>query len=159
MAKDYGFDPREADLKFFKPLQAVEITDHIRGRPIKTHHTTRDYTSQIISGSFSRLITVGDLFVQMLDEPDNCGGMHHVIEAWENHAEYYVEDIIESVEKSQTDIVKVRAGYILTERIEVQDARVDGWKRFAQRGGSRRLNPSGPYKPVFSEDWMISIND
>ncbi|MGU3594103.1 hypothetical protein ACLBYF_33910, partial [Methylobacterium brachiatum] len=124
----------------------------------RMHHTTRNYRSQKIAESFARLIEIGDLFVQMLDNPELCGGMNHVIETWENHSDIYLDAIVSAVEDAPTDIIRIRAGYILSERIGVYDPRIESWKRFAQRGGSRKLDPSSPYEAVFSEDWMISLN-
>jgi hypothetical protein len=158
MKSDYGFDPREADLDYFKPLQAIEIPDPLRGRATRVRHTTRPYHSHPVTESFTRLIEVGDLFVQMLDDPDLCGGMGHVLDTWEEHAETYLDPIIAAVEEAPTNIIKVRAGHILSERLGISDPRIEAWKRFAQRGGSRKLDPAGPYKPVFSDDWMISLN-
>jgi hypothetical protein len=158
MSEDYGFDPREADLSYFKPLQAIDVPDRLRSRTSKVRHTVRVYRSQPVSEGFSRLIDIGDLFVQMLDDPELCGGMAHVLDIWEEHAETYFETIINSVEEAPTDIIRVRAGYILSEHLGINDNRVEAWKRFAQRGGSRKLDPSGPYKPVFSAAWMISLN-
>ncbi len=158
MREDYGFDPKEADLSYFKPLQAIDIPTSLRGRDTRVRHTKRTYHSQMLAEGVARLITVGDLFVQMLDDPELCGGMAHVLETWEEHAENYLDLIITAVEEAPTNIIRVRAGYILAERLGLRDPRIDAWKRFAQRGGSRKLDPSSPYEPVFSEDWMISLN-
>lgn len=159
MTEDYGFDPREADLSYFKPLQAITIPSILRGRPVKTRHTTRDYNTISESDGFVKSIDIGDLFVQMLDDPELCGGMAHIIEVWEENAEIYLDNIVAAVDSASTDIIRVRAGYILSERVGISDDRIDAWERFAQRGGSRKLDPSSPYRDVFSERWMISIND
>ena len=80
------------------------------------------------------------------------------LEIWDYHAEIYLQEIIAAVNDYASSIVKVRAGYILTERMGLSDSRIEAWKRFAQRGGSRKLDPSRPYAPTFSEAWMLSLN-
>lgn len=109
-------------------------------------------------GQRTRVASVGDAFANTLAEPGLYGGMAEVLLIWERHAGAYLEAIIRAVEATDAKIVKVRAGHILTERLDIQDPRIDAWRSCAQRGGSRRLDPDAPYRPVFSEDWMISIN-
>jgi flavin-binding protein dodecin len=84
--------------------------------------------------------------------------MGHVLDVWDRAAEPWTNEIIEAVDGAESKIDKVRAGYILEERLEIDDARVRAWKAFAQRGGSRKLDPEAPYAPAFSETWMISLN-
>jgi hypothetical protein len=157
--QDYGFDPADADLKYFVPLTLPKFPERLRDREITVHRPKTEYPLQPISDSFARIIEVGNLFVQTLEAPDLCGGIEHVLEVWDEHADTsYLELIILAVNEAPSAIVKVRAGYILTERLQIADPRIEAWKRFAQRGGSRKLDPSKPYAPTFSEAWMLSLN-
>ena len=94
----------------------------------------------------------------MLTEPGLCGGTRHVLDVWEKEAELWVEEIIKAVDQLDSKIAKVRAGYILTEVMDIDHPTIHNWEQYAQRGGSRKLDPDAEYAPVFSEKWMISIN-
>lgn len=156
---DFGFDPDEADLKYFRDLREIKIPEKVRGRKIHVTHSKKIYNSINISESKSRIIDIGDLFVQTIDDFELCGGMAHVIEVWEESAENHADNIINAISSNQTTaIVKVRAGYILNEIVGIHNSRIDSWTKYAQRGGSRRLDTSKPYAENFSEKWMISIN-
>ena len=109
-------------------------------------------------GSEVRLSTIGQTFLDMLQRPDLCGGMSHVLDAWEEHAEIYLDEIVAAVDTATSGIVKSRAGYILEERLGLHHRGMEPWKAFAQRGGSRKLDPAQDFAPTFSETWMISLN-
>lgn len=156
LLEDFG-SPENPD-DYHPPLKQLVWPPKIRGRDVTLHKTVRSPTIKQIRGSHARIASVGEVFVQMLDRPELCGGMEHVIEVWENSAKTYIEEIITAVSASEEGIVKVRAGYLLEERLGVSDARLVAWTRFAQRGGSRKLDPRADYLPRHSEKWMISIN-
>ena len=156
--EDYGFDIAEAKLRYFVNLLPPKSPPTLRGRPLDVHRVKQMPRTQAVADGFARIVEIGDLFVQMLTDPELCGGMRHVLETWEEHAETYLDFIIDAVSNSSSPIAHVRAGYILAERMEISDPRVELWKKYAQRGGSRRLDPSAPYEPIFSESWMISLN-
>lgn len=105
-----------------------------------------------------RVSSIGRTFLDMLRNPELCGGMPHVIEVYEEHAERYLRLITDEIDKHGQPIDKVRAGYILEERLHLENEVIKGWKQFAQRGGSRKLDPSNEYEPEWSDNWLLSIN-
>ena len=157
MKKDHGEDilSRHNDIV---PLSLVHHPGTVRGRPIDEYRTDYMGVSIQIRGTLARITTIGQTFVDMLDQPSRCGGMLHVVDVWREHALTHLNEIIPFIHGARTAITKVRAGYILTEVLNVDDPRVSAWKRFAMRGGSRVLDPSKPYAPTYSEAWQISIN-
>lgn len=111
-----------------------------------------------IRSPYIRVAMVGRVFLDMVREPDNCGGMQHVVEAYREYGLQYLSLILEEIDRRGKPIEKVRAGYLLETVCRIQHPRIDGWKDFAQRGGSRMLDPQGEYAPTFSEAWKLSIN-
>lgn len=139
-------------------LHRYGFKDKLRRRPVVIHETRHPAAPLPLSGEQTRIAAIGDTFADTLGEPALCGGMRHVLEVWDRHAEEWIDAIIEAVDRSKSKIVKVRAGHILSERLGIQDERIGAWLAFAQRGGSRKLDPEAPYAPVFSEPWMLSLN-
>ena len=139
-------------------LQGMSHPHRVRKTSIDVYETNHPGGWIHIRSSQARISTIGQTFMDMLEEPARCGGMPHVIDVWQNHVRIYLEEVVAAVEKSSSSIAKVRAGYLLDEVLKIRDPRVLSWRRHAQRGGSRRLDPSKPYAPRFSEAWMISIN-
>lgn len=106
-----------------------------------------------------RLATVGQTFLDMLQRPELCGGMSHVLEVCDVFAEHWRDEIIAAVNTCNKKVVRCRAGYILEERLGIRHKAIDQWKATApQRGGNCKLDPSRDYAPTFSEAWMLSLN-
>lgn len=154
MIRDLGGPPDSEH----PPLLRLGFKGVLRRRPVTFHESSHPAQPVEIRGEQTRITSVGRTFGDMLSEPALCGGIHHVIDIWERHAEQWASQIIEEVDKFESKMVKVRAGYLLSEVLDIEDARIDGWEQFAQRGGSRKLNPDAPYAPTYSERWMISLN-
>lgn len=132
--------------------------DKVRRRQVIVHETRHPAVPTTVSGERTRITDVGRTFADMLDTPELCGGMRHVLDIWENQALNWSNAIIAGVDSLDSKIAKVRAGYIFTERLGLEDERIARWEAFAQRGGSRKLDPDSAYVPTFSERWMLSIN-
>lgn len=140
------------------PLGIVGHPSRVRGRIVRTYESKTAGAFLINRGSNARLSTIGQTFLDMLQKPGLCGGMPHVLEAWEEHAETYLDDIVKAVDTAKSRLVKSRAGYILEERLGLYHRGIEHWKAFGQRGSSRKLDPSRDFAPTFSETWMISLN-
>ncbi|MGM7448008.1 UNVERIFIED_ORG: hypothetical protein DFO82_1316 [Idiomarina abyssalis] len=111
-----------------------------------------------VRGRNFRVSTVGRTFLDMLRNPELCGGMNHVIDVFSEFANQYLRLITDEIDANGRAIDKVRAGYILDEVVGVKNETVASWVHFAQRGGSRKLDHSTEYIPQWSDKWCISIN-
>lgn len=111
-----------------------------------------------IQGRLLRVSSLGRTFLDMLRNPELCGGMAHVIETFENYASIYVRLIVEEIDRHGGSIDKVRAGYLLNEKLGLQHELIEKWRAYVQRGGSRKLDPSAEYIPQWSDQWCISLN-
>lgn len=111
-----------------------------------------------VQGRCLRVSTIGRTFLEMLREPDLCGGISHVLDVFDQYGPRYLKLITDEVDRHGTKIDKVRAGYILDERMGMTEPRIDAWRELTQRGGSRKLYARNPYSSEYSERWCLSIN-
>jgi predicted transcriptional regulator of viral defense system len=153
IAQDYPGENAE-----HPPLLHIRFREKLRQRRVVVHETSHPAKPVEVRGESTRISPIGRTFVDMLAEPALCGGIHHVLEIWAREASGWLEDIIQAVDLYEVKLVKVRAGYILSERLGLNDPRIEAWAAFAQRGGSQKLDPDSAYAPTFSERWMISLN-
>ena len=142
------------------PSTIISHPARVRRRAIQMYESKTAGKFLKIRGEEARISTIGQTFLDMLQRPDLCGGMPHTLNVWEEHAETYFEEVVAAVDSASSGIVKSRAGYILEEHLRpgLTNPRIDSWRSFAQRGGSRRLDPAKDYAATYSERWMISLN-
>ena len=105
-----------------------------------------------------RVTGIGRTFLDMIQRPDLCGGIRHVIEVFEEHAHSHIASIVNEISANGGKIDRVRAGYILNDRCGIELPEIDAWRVDAARGGSRKLDAHAEYASVFSEKWSLSIN-
>lgn len=150
-----------------------EYTDYLntrlphlqRSRPEKILGKSVHQVNSIHLGAFRhikeqqvRVATRGRTFLDMLRDPQLCGGISHVLETFREHAQPSLRLILDEIDQHGKPIDKVRAGWILEYLCHLNDARIDAWTAFAQRGGSRKLDATAEYSSDFSERWALSIN-
>ncbi|ASF48540.1 hypothetical protein [Methylovulum psychrotolerans] len=138
-----------------------------RLRLIKIHRKTLNIHSTVhcdpgsyvnVQGRFLRVSTIGRTFLDMIREPDLCGGIYHVLDIYAEHASRYLRLIVDVIDRHGSKIDKVRAGYILGERLGLAHPAIENWHTLVQRGGSQKLHAKSAYSPNFSEKWCLSIN-
>lgn len=105
-----------------------------------------------------RVSSIGRTFLDMLKMPDFCGGIYHVLDVYKENAEQYLKLITDEIEQHGNAIDKVKAGYVLEERLGLSNETINSWSKYAQRGGSRKLVAKNSYSERFSEKWQLSIN-
>jgi predicted transcriptional regulator of viral defense system len=111
-----------------------------------------------VRGRSLRVSTIGRTFLDMLRNPDLCGGINHILDIFHEYGKKYLRLITDDIDKNGEPIDKVRAGYILDERLGIDNEIVNSWSSLAQRGGSRKLDSSSEYSPEWSDKWQISLN-
>lgn len=111
-------------------------------------------------GGAIRIATVSRCFLDMVREPELCGGIDHVIEVFEEHGPHHVEGILGEVDHHGNKIEQARAGYLLelADSSLSADPTLERWAAVVSRGGSRKLDPSADYADSYSERWALSIN-
>jgi len=148
----YPLPPKRVQLK------NIQHPDKVREIPLHVFDSKNVGAYVRIPDTSTRIATIGQTFLDMLQHPRQCGGMPHVLDIYEEHAHHWTDEIVNAVETCSSNLVKSRAGYILEERLGFSDRRIESWKSFTQRGGSRKLDPQKNYSPIYSETWMISVN-
>lgn len=151
---------QELDFEGVAPavIQRVK-TQKISGRRIEFHGKKSFSNVREQSGSGGvRVSSLGRTYLEMLKEPEWCGGFGHVLSVFEEYAQNDLPLIVREIDKHGNSMDKARAGYILEERMGLSHTAIQKWKDKVQRGGSRKLVASEPYVNIYSEAWCISIN-
>lgn len=137
---------------------------HFKGpvlsRSVVRHEETKWAESNFSTADSVRVSTIGRTYLDMIRQPSRCGGIHHVIECFDEHGRRHRNMILREVNKHGAKIDKSRVGYIFDERLGVKDSpTINEWlETSVQRGGSRKLDAEGEYAPVYSERWCLSLN-
>jgi len=130
----------------------------IFNRPIQIRKTKDDIPITKIRNSPLRVITVGKTFVDMLRDPNMCGGEDHVLDVFINEAPRFQNEIIRYVDRNGRAIDKSRIGFIFDKILGIKGPKIEQWKQEQVRGGSKKLSPNFPFSSIFDEGWCLSIN-
>lgn len=159
MEKDLGGPEKFLNYQLTRmPLLGRLGVSKIRGKSLSCYSSLHLGAFISLRDSPLRVSTVGRTFLDMIREPDLCGGIYHVVEVYSEHAKRNLQLIVDEIDRHGTNIDKVRAGYLLEERLGLTRPAIEGWAKFAQRGGSSKLYAGEAYSPAYSEKWCLSIN-
>ena len=157
-------------LKFYTHLEEYEyvlkykyysIPEELQGVKTNIFTSNRICMNPTKSEHYTRVSNIARCFIDMVQEPELCGGIYHVVESIEANAKIFLEEIINYVEENSEipKIAIVRLGYILEEICNIKDKRIIDWQKYGQRGGSRKLFADNKYNgQKISEKWKLSIN-
>ena len=157
MSKDLGETMTAYIQDGWPKLVRIEISK-INGRPVNRYASIHQGAFKTIKDRPLRVSTIGRTFLDMLRRPDLCGGIHHILDIFEEFGGRYLGLIADEIDRHGKNIDKVRAGYILEEHCGLQSERLEAWLQYARRGGSQKLDPSGEYCETYSERWCLSLN-
>lgn len=132
----------------------------IEGVPIRWHRLDKYFGFSEYSprGYPIRVMTLEKTLIDGLANPEWCGGLTTVLEAWVRAKDALkVKTVLKLTERSDVGVLRQRVGYVL-EELGFSDPELDGWRVSAKRGGSSKLLASAPFVSEFSKRWMISIN-
>lgn len=130
----------------------------VLGKRINLHNSLHFGAFKNVPSTKLRYSTIGRTFFDMLSAPSLCGGLRHVLNVYAQHAKKFLPLIVTEIDRHGSPIDKVRAGYVLEEVCGLVDPKIDDWRAYVQRGGSRKLSAAGEYSPTYSEKWCLSIN-
>jgi len=142
----------------FPKLRRINFSKKVSRRMIHCHSSLHLGAYKSIKDKMLRVSTVGRTFLDMLKNPDLCGGINHVLDVYHEYGEQYFKLILDEIDRHGNAIDKVRAGYILDERNNLHHEIIDGWLSYVQRGGSRKLDANSEYSSFYSEKWCLSLN-
>lgn len=158
MNKDFASNINVYRGSGFPKLQKIKI-EKVSGMTVQVINTISYLGAYTLTqDSMLRVSSIGRTFFDMLRNPENCGGIRHVIDVYQENAGNYIKAIIDEIDRHGNSIDKVRAGYLLDEICHLSDPKIEAWLQFVQRGGSRKLVANAPYSPVYSEKWCLSLN-
>jgi predicted transcriptional regulator of viral defense system len=157
MRRDLGEERAAYEEAGFPLLQRTRM-EKLMGTTVRITHSLHLGAFRKTPDSEVRVATIGRTFLDMLREPTLCGGIHHVLGIYREHAERNLALIAAEVDQHGVPIDKVRAGYVLEELCALSHPSFAEWQTHAARGGSRRLVAANEYAPTYSERWALSLN-
>jgi len=134
-----------------------QIRDGLEGSVI----FSSKYEERVMKGiHLPRYVSKGRLFIDMLDRPDLCGGLDHVLDIFIEHADENKTQIISALKQASiSDLARVRIGFVLSELCGIKSDDVLALKKYKKRGSSSRLYAGEPFSSKYiALEWDLSLN-
>ena len=157
MHKDLGDDYNAYIEAGFPTLRRL-LLKRLGRQSIEYHHRKTAGGYRLAEHGHVRIASIGRTWLDMLQDPDCCGGLQHVMDVFQARASEQLPLIVAELERHGTEIDRARAGYLLETLAKVEHPILHAWQQHVQRGGSRKLYAKADYAPTYSERWALSIN-
>lgn len=108
----------------------------------------------------TRIIAIGNLFIEMLENFIPCGGIDHVLDTYINFGLIFKEEIFTSLPQ-YSNITQAKVGFIFEQLLGLKNNNFLSEIKYKQReirGGSRKFISFEPYSDIYSPEWNISLN-
>ena len=132
----------------------------VDGRSVVVSSETHYVEPLEVSGSPLRVSSIGKTFIDMMREPQRCGGEEHVLEIFLESGKKYSSLIIAALNKYGRKIDRARVGFVLDKMVGVKSSKLDALRLESgqSRGSSKVLSPDKPFASDFDADWSLSLN-
>ena len=106
-----------------------------------------------------RVVEIGALFVEMINNPIECGGIEHVMDVFEEYGLIFKKKIYKAALESSL-ISQARIGFIFEQILEQSDTEILKMKSRNKdlRGGSRVFLTGEDFSNVINIEWNLSLN-
>lgn len=106
-----------------------------------------------------RVIEIGALFVEMINNPKECGGIEHVIDVFTEYGVTFKKKIYKAALESSL-ISQTRIGFIFEQILEQSDPEILKMKSRNKdlRGGSRVFLTGEDFSNIINIEWNLSLN-
>jgi len=145
---------RESNLPILKNIDSSNMEVPMAS----IYHSTKLGESKSYDYDKIRVASISRTFLDMVRRPDLCGGIKTVLKVFKEHGLFFINPLIDEIDKFGSKIEKVRAGYILENYCNFNNEIINSWEQYAMRGGSRKLDPLKEYAPTYSDRWQLSLN-
>lgn len=106
-----------------------------------------------------RVIEIGYLFVEMINNPKQCGGIDHVIDIFKEYGIAFKKKIYKAALESSL-VAQARIGLIFEEILKQNDPEITKMKYRNKdlRGGSRVFLAGEDFSNIINVEWSLSLN-
>jgi len=106
-----------------------------------------------------RVVEIGALFVEMINNPKECGGIEHVMDVFQEYGLIFKKKIYKVALESSL-IAQARIGFIFEQILEQSDPEILKMKSRNKdlRGGSRVFLTGEDFSNIINIEWNLSLN-
>jgi len=156
--KKMDVSARDKDL-ILKYLPRYPKSDEIYFKKRILVSSTRTPLPNLTLDNGIRVIEIGALFVEMINNPKECGGIEHVMDIFQEYGLVFKKKIYKAALESSL-ISQTRIGFIFEQILKQSDLEIIKMKNRNKdlRGGSRVFLTGEDFSNIINIEWNLSLN-